>query len=203
MSMKGKRFRAMCGDGVVRSAVITASEAWAWDAIRAAVQVTVNGERLTVSGNLSAVGLNDGFFYRHAAPPGVTHRFHSSDLNSICGCTPHCPVAPDLRKAAARLLGKFTDLPGALAWQFLAEDLRAEAAARGLVKPEAHPMPQAWREGSGRIRASALRIAARRLSDKRLARFARLAWAFRAWKLAEAETAQGRTEGRAWKDRRI
>jgi hypothetical protein len=200
---KGKRFRAICGDGVTRSAVITASEAWAWDAIRAAVQVTVNGERLTVSGNLSAVGLNDGFFYRHAAPPGVTHRFHSSDLTAVCGCTPHRPIAPDLRKAAARLLGKFTDLPGALAWQFLAEDLRAEAAARGLVKPEAHPMPLAWREGSGRIRASALRIAARRISDDRIARFARLAWAFRAWKLAEAETAQGRTEGRAWSDHRI
>ena len=59
---KGKRFAAICADGVTRSAVVTASEAWAWDAIRASVQVTKDGQRFSISGNLSAVGLNDGFF---------------------------------------------------------------------------------------------------------------------------------------------
>jgi hypothetical protein len=49
---KGKRFRAVCGDGVVRSAVVTANEPWCVWSISAAVQVTVNGKRRTVSGSL-------------------------------------------------------------------------------------------------------------------------------------------------------
>lgn len=174
--LKGKRFAAICGDGVVRSAVITASEAWAWDAIRASVQVTVNGERVTVSGNLSAVGLNDGFFYRHAAPPGVVHRFHSADLTAVCGCTPHRPFAPRLRALAARLgLARFGAFNAtALCW--FATDLRAAASRCGLVT--ARP----GGDGGAHRGAEANRAALARVKPEPLARMARLAWAFYCFK---------------------
>lgn len=198
-SFKGRAFRALCHDGQVRRAVCTASQPWCWDAISAAVQVSFCGKRLTVSGNLS--GLDRAL--HPDAPPGVSHRFFSEDLRTVLGWTAHKPVAPDLRKAAARLLGRFVNLPGALSWYYLAEDLRAVAASRGLVKPEDDPLPEQWRQSGGPLLRGAVRLAVARLSDKRLARFARLAWAFRAWKLATAETALGRTERRAWSDHRI
>jgi hypothetical protein len=173
---KGKRFPAICGDGVTRSAVITASEAWAWDAISAAVQVTVNGERVTVSGNLSAVGVTETFLYRHAAPPGVVHRFHSNDLTAICGCTPHRPVAPRLRALAARLgLTRFGPFNAtALCW--LAIDLRAAASRCGLVT--ARP----GGDGGAHRGAEANRTALARVKPQPLARMARLAWAFYCFK---------------------
>lgn len=76
MIQKGKRFKALCGDGKVRSAVVTAQEAWCWDAISAAVQVTVNRKRRTVSGNLSGAGFE-------TLPPGVKHRFMSNRLTDL------------------------------------------------------------------------------------------------------------------------
>jgi len=99
MSKRGKRFPALCGDGKVRAAVITASEAWAWDAISAAVQVTVNGKRRTVSGNLSGAGF-------HKLPPGVSHRFLSNRLTALVGFTQHRPLAPLLRRLMRRAYGE-------------------------------------------------------------------------------------------------
>ena len=196
ISQRGRRVRAICGDGVVRSAVITAAHPWAWDAISASVQVTVSGVRFTLGGNLSGVGLTDSAIHRHAAPEGVEYRFHSSALVSLCGCTPHRPVAPALRKAAARCLGRFASLPGFLAWYYLADDLRAVAAERGLVTAEAAPIPER-RPWSIPVRAALARI-----KPEPLARMARLAWAFRCFKLAAADRALG-GEGRAWDGHRI
>lgn len=176
MSMKGKRFAAICADGVVRSAVVTASEAWAWDAISASVQVTKDGQRFSISGNLSAVGAVDAFLYRHAAPPGVVHRFHSNDLAAVCGCTPHRPVAPRLRALAARLgLTRFGPFNAtALCW--LAIDLRAAASRCGLVT--ARP----GGDGGAHRGAEANRAALARVKPDPLARMARLAWAFHCFK---------------------
>lgn len=176
MSMKGKRFAAICADGVVRSAVVTANEAWAWDAINASVQVSIDGQRFSISGNLSAVGLNDGFFYRHAAPPGVAYRFHSATLAAVCGCTPHRPVAPRLRALAVRLgLSRFGPFNStALCW--LAIDLRAAASRCGLVT--ARP----GGDGGAHRGAEANRAALARVKPQPLARMARLAWAFYCFK---------------------
>ena len=197
VSQRGRRVRAICGDGLVRSVVITAAFPWAWDAISASAQVTVSGARFTLSGNLSAVGVTDSALYRHAAPEGVAFRFHSSALTSVCGCTPHRPVAPALRKAAARCLGRFASLPGFLAWYCLADDLRAVAAERGLVT--AQELPPLL---EGRFWKTAVRAALARIKPEPLARMARLAWAFRCWQLDAASRAQG-TEGRAWDGHRI
>ena len=176
VSMRGRRVRAICGDGVCRSVVITAAHPWAWDAISASVQVTASGVRFTLGGNLSGVGVTDSAIYRHAAPEGVEYRFHSSALVSICGCTPHRPVAPALRRLAARLglhrFGCFA--PVALCW--LAIDLRAAASARGLVTP------RAGGDGGAHDRAEANRAALARVKPEPLARMARLAWAFLCWK---------------------
>ena len=95
MSMKGKRFPALCGDGKVRAAVVTASEAWSWDAISAAVQVTVKGKRRTISGNLTGAGVEP-------LPPGVSHRFLSNRLTDLVGFTAHKPLAPLLRQLLQR-----------------------------------------------------------------------------------------------------
>jgi len=99
MSQRGKRFPALCGDGKVRAAVITANEAWAWDAISSAVQVTINGKRRTVSGNLSGAGF-------HKLPPGVSHRFLSNRLTALVGFTQHRPLAPLLRRLMRRAYGE-------------------------------------------------------------------------------------------------
>ena len=197
VSQRGRRVRAICGDGVVRSVVITAAHPWAWDAISASVQVTASGVRFTLSGNLSGVGITDSALHRHAAPSSVEYRFHSSALVSLCGCTPHKPIAPALRKAAARCLGRFASLPGFLAWYCLADDLRAVAAERGLVTAEAAPIP-VRRPWSIPVRAALARI-----KPEPLARMARLAWSFRCWKHAAADRALGATEGRAWDGHRI
>lgn len=170
MSMKGKRFAAMCADGVVRSAVVTASEAWAWDAVNASVQVSKDGQRFSISGTLTSAGLHGT--HRHAAPPGVTHRFHSATLVAVCGCTPHRPVAPRLRALAARLgLSRFGPFNAtALCW--LAIDLRAAASRCGLVT--ARP----GGDGGAHRSAEANRAALARVKPEPLARMARLAWAF-------------------------
>lgn len=196
--LKGKRFAAICADGVVRSAVVTASEAWAWDAIRASVQVSKDGQRFSISGNLSAVGVGETFLYRHAAPPGVAYRFHSATLAAVCGCTPHRPVAPRLRKLAAAFVAPWATRPRFFLYA-LAEIIRAEAAARGLVSPEilipGERGPRPW--------AKPIRAALARVKPEPLARMARLAWAVRCFKLDEAARDMGATEGRAWKGRRI
>jgi len=176
ISQRGRRVRAICGDGVCRSAVITEAHPWAWDAISASVQVTVSGVRFTLGGNLSGVGVTDSAINRHAAPDGVAYRFHSTALVSLCGCTPHRPVAPRLRLLAARLglnrFGPFASV--ALCW--LAIDLRAAASARGLVTP------RAGGDGGAHASAEANRAALARIKSEPLARMARLAWAFFCWK---------------------
>jgi hypothetical protein len=173
---KGQRVRAICGDGVCRSVAVTASQPWAWDAISASAQVTIHGARFTLAGNLSGVGVTDSAIYRHAAPPGVAYRFHSNALTSLCGCTPHRPVAPALRRLAARLgLNRFGCFaPVALCW--LAVDLRAVAASRGLVTP------RPGGDGGAHERAEANRSALARVKPEPLARMARLAWAFLCFK---------------------
>ena len=86
--LKGKRFPALCGDGKVRSAVVTAQAPWCVWAISASVQVTVKGKRRTVSGNLMAI---DPAVEK--APPGVSHRFASNALTDLVGFTPP-PLTP-------------------------------------------------------------------------------------------------------------
>ena len=99
MSQRGKRFPALCGDGKIRAAVVTAAEAWSWDAISAAVQITVNGKRRTISGNLSGAGLAK-------LPPGVSHRFLSNRLTALVGFTDHAPLAPRLRRLMRQAYGE-------------------------------------------------------------------------------------------------
>ena len=99
MSNRGKRFPALCGDGKVRAAVVTAAEAWCVWSISAAVQVTVKGKRRTVSGNLTGNGL-------YPLPPGVSHRFLSNRLTDLVGFTAHKPTAPRLRRLMRRAYGE-------------------------------------------------------------------------------------------------
>jgi hypothetical protein len=94
MSQRGKRFSVLCGDGKVRSAVVTVFTPWP----RAAVQVTIDGKRRTVSGNLSGAGF-------HKLPPGVSHRFLSNRLTALVGFTQHRPLAPLLRRLMGRAFG--------------------------------------------------------------------------------------------------
>lgn len=178
-SFKGRAFRALCHDGQVRRAVCTASHPWAWDAISAAVQVSFAGKRLTVSGNLG--GLDRAL--HPDAPQGVEHRFHSEDLRAVVGWTGHKPVAPRLRKLAARLgltrFGPFNVT--ALCW--LAIDLRAAASRCGLVT--ARP----GGDGGAHFTAEANRAALVRIKPEPLARMARLAWAFHCFKGHEGKGA--------------
>lgn len=191
---KGQRVRAVCGDGVCRSVVITSAEPWAWDAIAASVQVTAHGARFSIAGTLSGVGASEAV-NPHPAPSGVQYRFHSNALVSVCGWTPHRPVAPRLRKLAAAFVAPWANRPGFFLYA-LAEILREEAAARGLCTAEpgtatgAHG-PRPW--------AKPIRAALSRVKPEPLARMARLAWAWRCWRMAEANRASGLPhEGRAW-----
>jgi hypothetical protein len=95
MSQRGKRFSVLCGDGKVRSAVVTVFTPWP----RAAVQVTVDGKRRTVSGNLTGAGIEP-------LPPGVFHRFLSNRLTALVGFTKHRPLAPLLRRLMRRAYGE-------------------------------------------------------------------------------------------------
>ncbi len=102
MSQRGKRFPALCGDGKVRAAVITANEPWCVWSISAAVQVTIDGKRRTVTGNLTGLVL----VLNEKAPPGVSHRFLSNRLTALVGFTQHRPLAPLLRRLMRRAYGE-------------------------------------------------------------------------------------------------
>lgn len=100
-TLKGKRFPALCGDGKVRSAVVTALAPWCVWAISASVQVTVKGKRRTVTGNLCWTDRAID-----SAPPGIDHRFASNALTDLVGFTRHKPFAPVLKKLLQRAHGE-------------------------------------------------------------------------------------------------
>ena len=166
MSMKGKRFPALCGDGKVRSAVITANEPWACDAISAAVQVTLNGKRRTVSGNLSGAGF-------HKLPLGVSHRFLSNRLTALIGFTQHRPLAPLLRRLMRRAYGEvsrewfghFAFMTAAALYQIHGETFDGYRPGAGNGEPLTNGDFDGWQ-----------RDTVRKLSADTLKRLTALAW---------------------------
>lgn len=166
MSMKGKRFPALCGDGKVRAAVITANEPWCAWSISAAVQVTINGKRRTVSGNLTGAGVEP-------LPPGVSHRFLSNRLTDLVGFTDHKPIAPLLRRLMGRAFGstsseyagEFAFLAAAALYQVHGETFHGYRPGAGNGEPLSNGDFDGWQ-----------RDAVRKLSARTLQRLTALAW---------------------------
>jgi hypothetical protein len=166
MSQRGKRFPALCGDGKVRSAVVTAAEAWCVWSISAAVQVTVNGKRRTVSGNLTGAGLDP-------LPPGVSHRFLSNRLTALVGFTDHRPLAPLLRRLMRRAYGgvsrdwygHFAFMTAAALYQFHDYTVNGYRPGAGNGEPFTRGDFDGWQ-----------RDAVRKLSAGTLKRLTALAW---------------------------
>lgn len=169
MSQRGKRFAALCGDGKVRAAVVTANEPWCVWSISAAVQVTVNGKRRTVGGNLCGLDriLNE------KAPPGVSHRFMSNRLTDLVGFTDHKPVAPLLRRLMGRAFGstsrdyfgEFAFMSAAALYQIHGETFHGYRPGAGNGEPLATGDWEGWQ-----------RDTVRKLSAATLKRLTRLAW---------------------------
>jgi hypothetical protein len=166
MSQRGKRFPALCGDGKVRAAVVTAAEAWCVWSISAAVQVTVNGKRRTVFGNLTGAGIDP-------LPPGVSHRFLSNRLTALVGFTDHRPRAPLLRRLMGRAFGstsldyagEFAFLTAAALYQIHGETFDGYRPGAGNGEPFTRGDFDGWQ-----------RDAVRKLSAGTLKRLTALAW---------------------------
>jgi len=169
MSQRGKRFPALCGDGKVRAAVVTANEPWCVWSISAAVQVTIDGKRRTVTGNLTGLDL----VLNEKAPPGVSHRFLSNRLTALVGFTQHRPLAPLLRRLMRRAYGEvsrdwfghFAFMTAAALYQIHGYAVEGYRPGAGNGEPFTRGDFDGWQ-----------RDAVRKLSAGTLKRLAALAW---------------------------
>ena len=165
---KGKRFPALCGDGKVRSAVVTVHAPWCMWAISASVQVTVNGKRRTVTGNLSVIDTA-----LETAPLGVSHRFHSNALTDLVGFTRHKPFVRVLKRLLQRAhgetgveaLGDFAFMTAAALFEIHGETVTGYRPGAGNGEPFTHGDWRSWQ-----------RDTVRNLSAGTLHRLHRLSW---------------------------
>jgi hypothetical protein len=175
-TLRGIRFPALCGDGKVRSAVVTALAPWSAWAISASVQVTVKGKRRTVTGNLC--GIDTAL---DKAPPGVSYRFASNALTDLVGFTRHKPVAPVLKKLLQRAHGEtgvdalsdFAFMTAAALFEIHGETVTGYRPGAGNGEPFTRGDWQPWQ-----------RDTVRNLSAGTLQRLCRLSW--RAYKSKSA-----------------
>ncbi len=167
-TLRGKRFPALCGDGKVRSAVVTALAPWSVWAISASVQVTVKGKRRTVTGNLCMIDTA-----LEKAPTGVSHRFASNALTDLVGFTRHKPFARVLKKLLQRahgetgveVLGDFAFMTAAALFEIHGETVKGYRPGAGNGEPFTRGDWQPWQ-----------RDTVRKLSAGTLYRLHRLSW---------------------------